>query len=263
MAENKQVTTNREKMLARLKGKSPDKEFPDDEAIFQQIHEDYDGYEKEAEEMRGREKAFSDLFTSDPRSASFLNGWRKGDDPLVLMMRMFGDDFKAALEDPAKQDEIAAAHKEYAERIAQEKDYEEQYNANMEQTLATIAQLQQEQGLTDDEIDKAMAFLIGVMKDAIIGKFAPESILMALKAINHDADVEQADQEGEVRGRNAKITEGLRKNKKGDGTASLAGKNGGAMPQSGRMPELGVIDNNYGTKDIWERGGEKRRAIKR
>jgi hypothetical protein len=28
------------------------------------------------------------------------------------------------------------------------------------------------------------------------------------------------------------------------------------------MPDLGVIDQNYGTQNIWERGGEKRRTNK-
>ena len=37
------------------------------------------------------------------------------------MIRKFGDDFKAALEDPEKQEALAAANKEYAERIAKEK----------------------------------------------------------------------------------------------------------------------------------------------
>ena len=60
----------------------------------------------------------------------------------------------------------------------------------------------------------------------VMGKFSTETLDMACKALNYDADVAAAGEEGEVAGRNAKITEKLRKSNKGDGTAPLGGKNG-------------------------------------
>jgi hypothetical protein len=45
-----------------------------------------------------------------------------------------------------------------------------------------------------------------------------------MKAINHDADVETANQEGIVQGKNTRIEEKLRKPKGGDGMPSLGGK---------------------------------------
>ena len=56
--------------------------------------------------------------------------------------------------------------------------------------------MQQEEGISDDEIDQAMEFLIGIMKDGLLGKFTRESIQMAIKAIKHDSDVETASHEG-------------------------------------------------------------------
>lgn len=253
--------SNRDRYTERLKAKYPDREFADDEALFGQINDDYDGYDKELEEYKGREKALSDLFASNPRSAAFLTAWRNGEDPIVVLVRQFGDDFKAALEDPDKQEALAAANKEYAERITKESEYDEQYQKNITETLSTIEKVQQEDGLSDDDIDKAMDLLIGIMKDGLLGKFSPESIRMALKALNHDTDVEQADREGEVRGRNTKIEEKLRRGGRNDGTADLAGKNGGGGGAN-RMPDLGAIDKGYGTQNIWERGGEKRRSAK-
>ncbi len=77
-----------------------------------------------------------------------------------------------------------------------------------------------------------------------------------LKAQNYDADVEQAQMEGEVAGRNAKIEERLRKSRKGDGTAVLDGKNG-KVSQPKR--DLGALDRyDSERKSIFERGGEKR-----
>lgn len=227
MSENKQVKSNRELYNERLKAKYPDKEFADDEAVFGQINDDYDNYDQELADYRDREKSLSELFSSDPRSAAFLMDWKNGENPLVGMIRKYGDMFKEALDDPQKQEELAAASKEYAERIAKERDYEEQYQKNISESLITIESVQKEEGIEDDEIDNIIELLIGIMKDAVLGKFSKESILMAHKAINHDADVAIADREGEVRGKNTKIKESLRKSQKSDGMPTLNGQNGG------------------------------------
>lgn len=262
MPKNTEVKSNRDRYVERLRTKYPDKEFADDEALFGQINDDYDGYDKELSDYKEREKTLSDMFASNPRSAAFLTEWRKGEDPVVALVRKFGDDFKAALEDPEKQEALAAANKEFAERIAKEKDYEGEYQKNLNETLSTLETMQQEEGLTDEDIDSAMDFLVGIVRDGIMGKFTRESVAMALKAIRHDSDVEQADLEGEVRGRNTKIEEKLRKGSKNDGTANLGSKNGGGKGGSREMLDLGAIDQNYGTQNIWERGGEKRRTNK-
>ena len=261
MPTTTEVKSNRDRYSERLKAKYPDKDFADDEALFGQINDDYDGYEKELGTYREREKALSDLFASNPRSAAFLTDWRNGEDPIVGLVRKFGDDFKAALEDPEKAEALAEANKEYAERVAKEDEFEEQYQKNLAETLVTIEQIQQEENLSDEDVDNVMEFLINIMKDGLLGKFSAESIRMAIKAINHDLDVQEASHEGEVKGRNAKIEEKLRKGGKNDGTANLAGKNGGGG-EAQPMPDLGAIGQNYGSKNIWERGGEKRRPVK-
>ena len=261
MPNKEGITSNRDRYIERLKAKYPDKEFADDEALFGQINDDYDGYDRDLSAYKEREQAIYDMFDSNPRSAAFLTDWRNGEDPIVGLIRKFGDDFKAALEDPEKQEQLAAANKEYAERIAKEKEYEEQYQQNLTETYATIEQVQQEDGLADDDIDEAMAFLIGIMKDATLGKFSADNIRMAVKALRHDSDVAQADREGEIRGRNSKIEERLRRKGRSDGTADLAGKNGGGGG-SRQMPDLGAIERFHDTKNIWERGGERRRPAR-
>ena len=251
--------SNRDRYTERLKTKYPDKEFVDDEALFGQINEDYDNYDSELSGYREREKALSDLFASNPRSAAFLTDWRNGEDPILGLIRKYGDDLKAALDDPEKQEELAAAQKEFAERVAKEEEYEAEYQHNIEESRSILETMQQEEGMSDEDIDKAMEFLFGIVRDGIMGKFTRESITMALKAINHDSDVEIADREGEVRGRNTKIEEKLRKAKKNDGTANLGSKNGGGSAK--KMPDLGAIARYDDDNDIWKRGGEKRRPI--
>lgn len=233
-SENQQVKTKRQLALERMQKKYPDEDFNDEEGFFGKINDDFDEYDKQLNGYKEREKTISDMFTSDPRSASFLASWHKGEDPAVQLVRMYGEEIRDAIDDPERQEQIAAANKEYVERMAKEKDLEEQYQQNLGESLAYLDRLQDEDGVADEEIDAAMQLLVQIANDALVGKFTPENIDMALKAINHDRDVADADATAEVRGRNATITERLRRRAKGDGTPQLDGANGGARPQRKR-----------------------------
>lgn len=46
MAEEKQVISRRDQFGERLKKKYPDREYADDDALFGQINDDYDEYDK-------------------------------------------------------------------------------------------------------------------------------------------------------------------------------------------------------------------------
>lgn len=263
MAENETVKSKRDLMLERIKGKYPDEQFDDDDQLFGRISDDYDKYDKELADYKDREGKFSDLFTSDPRSARLMMAWKDGADPAVVLMELYGDELLEAIHDPDKREAIAKANKEYMDRVAQEKEYEEEYSSNLVESLSLLEKTQEEKGLSDEQVDDAMSWFIGVAKDAMMGKFSPETIEMIIKAQNYDMDVAQAGEEGEIRGKNAKVTETLRKPSRGDGTAQLDGKNGGARRRSA-MPVLGAIDRyGEGNMSIFERGGEKRIPIKR
>lgn len=225
MAEIENVKSKRELLNERMKGKYPDMDFSDDEVLAGRINDDYDDYESQLNGYRDNEKKITDLFNADPRSASFMIGWSEGADPAVELVRQFGTDIKEAIDDPERQEAIAAANKEYLERVAKEKELEETYQANLAESLKNIDELQAKHGLTDEQVDEAMALVLQIANDAVVGKFTPETIEMAMKAINHDVDVDEAALEGEIRGKNTKIEETLKRNEAGDGVAALAGKN--------------------------------------
>lgn len=138
MAETETVKSKRDLTLERMRGKYPDEQFDDDEQLFGRINDDYDQYDSELAGYKEREGKFSDMFLSDPRSARLMMGWKDGDDPAVALIRLYGDDIKEAIDDPDKQEAIAAANKEYMERVAKEKQYEDEYAANLEQSLSLL-----------------------------------------------------------------------------------------------------------------------------
>lgn len=259
MPDNNIVKSKRDTAMERMKAKHPDRSFDDDEAFFGQINDDYDDYDERLADSQKREEAFSNMFTSNPKSARLMMEWKNGNDPVASLIRIYGkDDILAAIEDPERLEAIEQANKEFADKVAKNDEYEAQYEKNLPASLQAIESWAAEKSVSDDDIDDAVTALSKLCGDLILGKIAPESIEMMLKAKNYDADIEQAQMEGEVAGRNAKIEEKLRKNKKGDGTVALDGKNGkGGMEKPRR--DLGALDRyDGGARSIFERGGEKR-----
>lgn len=224
--DNNPAKSKRDIFRERFSQRHPDVNIDDDEAFYGQMNDDFDQNEKDLSTYKEHEKAISDMFASDPRSAAFMTDWRKGEDPTIGLIRRFGSEIKNAIDDPEKQEAIAKANKEYVERVEESKKLDAEYEKNIKETLEYLDSQVQEGKLAEQDMDDAMELLIGIVHDGIIGKFSPETIDMAVKALHHDTDVEAADYEGEVRGRNAKIDEKLQRGQKGDGMPTLNGKNG-------------------------------------
>lgn len=230
MAENQTpiepTKSKRDLFGERLKKKYPDREYADDEELFGQINDDYDDYDNQLNEYKEREGRLTELFQKDPRSAQFITDMAKGNDPWIAVIERIGiDGVTDLINNPEKQAEYAEANKQYVERLAKEKTLEEEYKANLAESMAMLDKLQQERQLNDEVVDAAMDMVMKIANEALMGKFTAETIEMALKAVTHDAEVENARTEGELAGRNAKIDERLRKPMTGDGTPMLAGSN--------------------------------------
>lgn len=241
MAENNPVTSRRDQHLERLRTKYPDKKFEDDEEIFGQISDDYDAFEAENGAMKEREKSLSNMFRENPQAAFILNDMREGKDPVMSLVRRLGIQVKDVMDDPAMQDKIEEANKEYLDRVAKSRQLDEEYERNIDTTLnKTLPEYMQQHGLSEEDIDAICAAWIQIIRDGIMGILKPETITLIANALNHDADVANAQEEGEVAGRNSKIVEKMRNSKKGDGIQSLNGRNG--TPSGGQNKSKSVFE---------------------
>lgn len=241
MAEETIPKSRRDGMAERLKDKHPDREWADDEELFGQISDDYDSYEKDLNDYKEREEKLTDLFDKDPRNAQFLTDMARGEDPWLNVIKRLGiDGITDLLNDPEKQEAYAEANQDYVEGLAKEKTLEEEYEKNLGESLALLEKIQAERGLTDEQVDAAYELVVRIANDAVLGKISEETVDMALKAVNHDADVQDATNEGMVAGKNAKVEEQLRKPKKGDGTPNLQGSNN--VPGSGGGRKKNIFD---------------------
>ena len=72
-----------------------------------------------------------------------------------------------------------------------------------------LKQFQEERDLTDEQADEIIFHLINIVRDGVMGKFSPEMFDLMTKAINHDEDVADAQEEGEVEDAIKRSTEKL------------------------------------------------------
>lgn len=247
MAETQTPTTQpkskRDLFGERLKKKYPDREYADDEALFGQINDDYDEYDNQLGQYKERESRLTDLFSKDPRSAQFITDMAKGNDPWLSLIERIGiDGITDLMNDPSKQEAYAEANKKYVERLAKEKSLEDEYQSNISESMKLLEKVQQERGIADETIDAAMDLIMRITHEAILGKFTAETVDMALKAINHEADMNNARTEGTVAGRNEKIVEKLRKPTTGDGQPNLAGSNNAPTRKSSNRSMFDLAD---------------------
>lgn len=138
---------------------------------------------------------------------------------------------------------------------------EEQLEATAPPSLDELTEractaLKGNKGISESEIGSITQFLHSMISDIQAGKMSKETINTLLHAFRHDADVENALREGEVKGRNAKIDEWKEQRRGMAGVHQLGNAASGGMahvPQA-RLGGLCAADR----QTIWERGKEKR-----
>ena len=260
--ENQKVKRDRKAVSDRLATRFPERNFDGDDDFYGQIYDDYDEMDRlksSNDKYLESSKKLTDLFNSDPESADFLMNWNEnGGGILGNLTRTYGTDrLREALDDPEKMEELSKQNKEYLAKVAEDRKLEDEYNQNLPKALAAADEEIKAGKLTEEDFDKAVTSLQDKVMRFIKGAWTMDDIHGELKSINHDTDVAAAQEQGEIRGRNANITERTKKRGQGDGTANLGG-GGSGQPRTKQAEELGAL-GNLGSSSIWERGGEKRR----
>lgn len=254
--ENKDVVSRRDAYLEKLRERRPDLNVDDEDALWGAISDDTDDALSRISRQEEIDRSLSERFEKDPHFGGFFIDAVNGKSPVVALIERYGDDIREYLDDPEKAQELAEANQKHLERIAQEKEMESQYNANLEASLAVADELQAE-GYTDDQINEAFEAVLNDAQKAILGEITREMLETKLKGLNYDTDIAEAEQVGEVKGKNAKIED-----KKRDLSDNLPpmidGKGGGARQPKRKSKEVEALDRITNRPDIWAGAKRKR-----
>lgn len=237
MAKSNNTTkpSARENLLSRARERFPDRTFADigaeagegvsdlDEAIDEMLT-DFSTRQATYDENNNRLK---ELMMSDPSAAEFVEKWIETGDPRTALVETFGDDLGMSEEGQAKfKDQLSS----WRERKSANDALEAEAESNWQASLAALDEWGDGKGLTLEQKRDVMIRLLSITFNGMENKYSAEDFELALNAINHDSDVAAARQEGEVAGRNEKITANRRQRTDAAGTMPpSAGRQGGAM----------------------------------
>jgi len=210
------VTSSRQAFVERIKSRHPDLDDSDEEGFYSAVNADYDEDDEGREELkryREDDERLRDIFNSDTRMANIFLGMARGENVLEYLIDNFGQDFLDAINDPENEEareRIAEKQKQWLERQAQSRELEQQASDNLDKALDSFDAVAQELGADENVKEEAFRKFTEFQQRAIVNDIDEDMWRIFFQGVTHDADVEQANAEGEVRGRNSKISERLR-----------------------------------------------------
>ncbi len=150
------------------------------------------------------------LFQSDPSSGEFLTRWVETGDPRVALIEVFGDDL-AELATEEGRSKFSESLQGWRDRKAESERMNEEAQANKQKSLADLDEWGNSKGLDDEKKAEVILRLVSIAANGLMNIYRPEDFDMVLKEMNYDSAVAGARKEGEIAGRNAKMTETRRK----------------------------------------------------
>lgn len=201
----------REKLLSRAREHFPDRTFADlgaepgegaadlDEAIDEWLA-DLSTRQKTYDEKNAK---LRELLMQDPSSAEFIQRWQETGDPRTALVEMFGDEL--GLSEEARE-KFKGNLDTWKERKAANDALEAEAEANWQASLEALDKWGETKGLSLKDKRDVMLRLMAITFNGVENKYGEEDFALAYNALHYDTDVENARKEGEVEGRNAKIT---------------------------------------------------------
>lgn len=235
--ENK-VPSSRENMLARARERFPDRTFADLGAAAPQegVADLDDAINEMLEEFSSKQAAYDenngklrDLLMSDPSAAEFVQKWLETGDPRTALVETFGDDLGMSEEGQARfKDQLSG----WRERKSANEALEAEAETNWQNSLQALEDWGNEKGLSLEQKRDVMVRLLAITFNGMESKYGAEDFDLALNAINHDADVAAAREEGVVTGRNERIAATRRERATAAGMPPApTGRQGGRVAQ--------------------------------
>jgi hypothetical protein len=260
--ENKEVTSRKQKVLDRLKATRPELNPDNEEELFGAIDDDFDDFDDYRTKMEEGNQKVLDWLDKDEKNAAMLVSMMNGGNLVEELVKEYGDDLSAALEDPDNAEKLAQASKAYHEKVLQSKQFDEEAAKNMEDTFKALDEAQAAAGVDEETTNKAFELYCNIINDAIVNKVSADTWGLFIKAVTHDQDVEEAGVKGELKGRNAKIKDLQSKTALKEQEhipPVLEGQSGAKAIDRPKedYSQYGVL-GRVGSPDVYERGGLKR-----
>ena len=211
--------TSRGVIVKRLIKHFPDRDFDNDDELFE-VLASYDAdLDERFEKLRKDQTKLARIFTSNPKMAGFISTVIEGEDPLIACVRYFGGDVLDCAYDENRLMQLRKENDAYLQRMHSFAKTEKEIEENWKMSSKSIERFKEAKGMTDEEFDIFIEKVCHLCEHVFMCDFSFEVLDTLFKGINYDTDVDIAEQAGEVKGRNQRIV--FSKDKSTDGGASV------------------------------------------
>lgn len=179
---------------------------------------------------------------SEPELLSVLEYVSLGHSFRVALVKAGFDEslFDVELEDPDAKD-LVKAQIERDQAIERSRKEQEKLQKNMEASNKTLSEFQSKEGFDDTVKEKLVTKMAKFHEEVLNGVVSTEFLEIFAKGLNYEKAVEKAENKGEVKGRNEKITI-ERKKRQGDNIPQLGrGSQNSLPPKTSKLTNLVTI----------------------
>lgn len=193
---------NRDRYSAMFAEDNPDVDFEDKESRYGRMADERESYRK----LKESGTRFSQALNKNRWIAAMFQDLAANPEknPLVWLVEN-GIDVKAALEDPEVMAQVDEKFKNWQQQQVDGEAAEEAKDAALEESLDALVSVQQEFGLSDEQVDRMWTqFWDEVFGPAFKGEVSKDTWTAMMHAMNYDTDVANAREEGAIQARNEK-----------------------------------------------------------
>ena len=250
MEENKETQTppaeeetpkksNRDTFMERYKADFPDDNYEDEEAIYGRMNERNADYDR----LRTNDDNFRKLVNEHPEYGGMVADMMEGRNFIESFLGRFSkDDIMAAYDDPEVAKKLADAQADYLKGLEDSKKLREEGDANIQNSINELNAYCEENGIDEQGATELWGKALDFAGNALKGIFTKELFDLVNKGMNHDQDVEEARQEGEIAGHNAKVQTQLAKGAGPQGLPpTFDGGQGAAAPEGKPQKRKGKL----------------------
>jgi hypothetical protein len=232
-----QQPTSRQRLAERFKGRNPELNVEDDEALGAAILGELDNYDRDAERMRRFNETVSNSDIAPEMMAGILSGKNADGTPFSIEEYLLDNNIDFLLdyiEDSATAKEKMAKRKEEREK---QKKADDEFNAKKQQLIeaedaeldAAVAEMGYKPEQVADLIDWIYNKENGLIKRAVNYELKKDDFLRLFKIKDYDVRMADAEDRGYKRGKNEKIDMFRRQQKKRDDMPADIGGGGGVQ----------------------------------
>lgn len=245
--DEKKEKTQKDLFYERHKKDYPDDDEADEELFWKRRNERVKEYDK----LKKSDDDFRKVISEHPQFGGMFLDAADGKDFFESLLGRFSkEDILAAYDDPDKRKKLSEAYGKHLEDEKARKKFKEEGEKNINETIGRFQKYCEKNNIGEEEMFAMWQQINDFYEEGGRGKYSDKLFDMFRKAANYDADVDNARQEGELKGHNEKVQATLAKGKDTKGIPPTFDAGQGGVTPEPKPKNKKVIRNPFTNEDI-------------